>query len=182
MPATENTTSTTPLLSKPLKSILKSSDRLTVAPDRSSMASRSAKQSVRWAKPIATGGASESGEEYKPNSGPNPLLEARTHYPLPPRRSSSCRPQANTSAKMTYPSPSAFSKPRPHLRASKTPPRVPEAPGSRNPPPTPRPSRLLTPDLPEIDGSLFYSPLEPSKKRVMSSKMDEQRKSKYVTC
>jgi len=72
------------------------------------------------------------------------------------------------------------------VRTVEYPARVPDAPQRRDPPPAPRPARLLTPDLPDIDVQMYFCPEEchqshghlPSEDGEMKvyMKMNSQRK------
>ena len=59
---------------------------------------------------------------------------------------------ANSSSKLVS------SQKKSPTKVARAPPAVPDAPRAHRPPPAPRPARLPTPDLPEIDEAKFFVP------------------------
>jgi len=182
MPATPDTThrhDSKPSTSTQSTPRVKSGDRLAVKPGNSPVTAQSPKPSTRkraktvhWDTPVATDAESKTHEEYKSMPGPS-VSGSKTTHPRAASLTPSPKPMANMSAKMSY------SSPKSKLPTTKyhVPPRAPDAPRIQGPPPAPRPRRLPTPDLPDIDGSWFYPPLPEAQKGVTQSKMDAQRKS-----
>ena len=86
-------------------------------------------------------------QSHRPMSPPCP-----EHSRAPAHRPAETLAGPNSASKMASP------KRKSHATARKAPPAVPDAPRAYYPPPAPRPARLPTPDLPEIDEAKFFVP------------------------
>lgn len=150
---------------------------------------------VGWATPLATDAESNTGEEYESRANHRSSPRRKTSHPRSFKKQDSEVNKANTLSKMSSPSSTASKPQLDHssyytyaspARGRRIPPRVPDAPTSRNLPATPRPQRLPTPDLPDLDANLRFPPLKDFEMRKLSkpttlnsssSKMEAQRKS-----
>lgn len=136
-------------------------------------ASQTSKGSSSWSEPTPSGSTSSSkGYHVNPSSERSTSYsnQQRTQVPSQSNWSSSTAPitsnqrrtqvsasTASIPSRRTQPSPRQW----PPVTTTVLPPLVPDVPWTQRPPPAPRPSRLPTPELPEISAGRFFAINQP---------------------